>query len=62
MKINFFVKGAFWGAIISIITVGFMAFGAQYEIAEGNLRYSSLPFRTDGCDPNDFIRYNSTHQ
>lgn len=44
------VKGALWGAISSIIFVIFMATGAQMNVAQGNLRHATLPFRVDGCD------------
>ncbi|XP_055544401.1 sodium-coupled monocarboxylate transporter 1-like [Wyeomyia smithii] len=52
-KIN--AKGAYWGAIISLASLCFIAAGAQLEILQGNLKYPSLPLRYDGC-----LGFNST--
>ncbi|XP_001660396.2 sodium-coupled monocarboxylate transporter 1 [Aedes aegypti] len=46
-KIN--AKGAFWGAIISLVSMCVIAAGAQMEIFNGNLKYQSLPLHYDGC-------------
>ncbi|XP_055594574.1 sodium-coupled monocarboxylate transporter 1-like [Uranotaenia lowii] len=46
-KIN--AKGAFWGAIASLVILCFIAAGAQLEILNGNLKYESLPLHYDGC-------------
>ncbi|EDS33847.1 sodium/solute symporter [Culex quinquefasciatus] len=43
-------KGAFWGAIISLGSMCFIAAGAQLEILDGNLKYPSLPLHYDGCE------------
>lgn len=43
------LQGALWGAISSLIVVSFLAVGAQLNIAAGNLKYPTLPFRVDGC-------------
>ncbi|XP_035773784.1 sodium-coupled monocarboxylate transporter 1-like [Anopheles albimanus] len=43
-------KGAFWGAISSLLALSAIAVGAQLEILKGQLKYESLPFRYDGCD------------
>ncbi|XP_053664928.1 sodium-coupled monocarboxylate transporter 1-like [Anopheles marshallii] len=42
-------RGAFWGAIVSLISLSAIAVGAQLEILGGHLKYESLPFRYDGC-------------
>ncbi|XP_058448375.1 sodium-coupled monocarboxylate transporter 1-like [Malaya genurostris] len=47
--------GAYWGALISLGFLSFIAAGAQMEILEGNLKYESLPLRYDGC-----LGFNST--
>lgn len=43
-------KGILWGSYMSLIGVGIIAFGAQYLMASGQLKHSTLPFRTDGCE------------
>uniref|UniRef100_A0A182JH69 Sodium/solute symporter n=1 Tax=Anopheles atroparvus TaxID=41427 RepID=A0A182JH69_ANOAO len=42
-------RGAFWGAIASLVSLSVIAVGAQLENLGGHLRYESLPFRYDGC-------------
>lgn len=41
--------GALWGAYASLISIALLAIGAQLHVANGSLKYESLPFRTDGC-------------
>ncbi|XP_055596641.1 sodium-coupled monocarboxylate transporter 1-like [Uranotaenia lowii] len=52
-KVN--AKGAFWGAVISLVTLCYIAVGAQLKILDGSLQYESLPLHYDGC-----LGFNST--
>lgn len=46
-------KGVLSGAYASLIVVSIIAIGAQLNVMGGNLKYPSLPFRTDGCANNN---------
>ncbi|GAB0095389.1 sodium-coupled monocarboxylate transporter 1 [Sergentomyia squamirostris] len=55
--------GARWGAYASLVIVSAIVCGAQMNIAEGNLKYSSLPFNLTGCTSTNAtsIIYNEHH-
>lgn len=52
--------GAFWGSIVSIVFVTFLSTGAQLAIANNQLKYESLSFRTDGCEAMGYTNYSSS--
>ncbi|XP_055379206.1 sodium-coupled monocarboxylate transporter 2-like isoform X2 [Condylostylus longicornis] len=54
-------KGAFYGTIFSMISVGFVAIGTQYQVRNGNLRYNSLPSNIEGCVEEFNVTFNSEH-
>lgn len=57
----YYLKGAFWGSIASLVIVTILSTGAQLAIANKKLKYESLPLRTDGCESRGFFSwYNST--
>lgn len=45
-------RGILCGAYASLTVVAFIAIGAQMNVMNGNLKYPTLPFRTDGCESN----------
>ncbi|KAJ9575570.1 hypothetical protein L9F63_007578, partial [Diploptera punctata] len=45
-------KGALVGSISSIVLMGWIVFGTQNAMANGDIKQPLLPFRTDGCDVN----------
>lgn len=46
-------KGVLSGAYVSLAIVSIIAIGAQLNVMGGNLKYPTLPFRTDGCANNN---------
>lgn len=42
-------KGVLCGSYAALIVVAIIAVGAQLNVMNGNLKYPTLPFRTDGC-------------
>ncbi|XP_059617566.1 sodium-coupled monocarboxylate transporter 2-like [Phlebotomus argentipes] len=51
--------GARWGAYASLIIVSGIVLGAQLNIMEGNLKYTSLPFNLTGCNNPEFANTTS---
>jgi hypothetical protein len=47
-----YLKGAMAGAIVSLLTVGFLVLGAQSAIANGTLRHKTLPVSIEQCAAN----------
>lgn len=45
-------KGVLYGSYAAIVIVAIVAIGAQLNVMAGNLKYPTLPFRTDGCSSN----------
>ncbi|KAJ9575564.1 hypothetical protein L9F63_007572, partial [Diploptera punctata] len=45
-------KGALAGSIVSLLTVGWIAFGAQTAIANGSFKQPYLPNSVEGCESN----------
>jgi hypothetical protein len=43
------MQGALVGSIVSLLTMGWIVFGAQMSYADGTLEYPKLPTSTDGC-------------
>lgn len=42
-------KGVLCGSYGALVIVAIIAVGAQLNVMNGNLKYPTLPFRTDGC-------------
>lgn len=55
-------KGVLWGSYASLVVVAVIAIGAQLNVMAGNLKYPTLPFRTDGCPNNstDLLEYSKS--
>lgn len=45
-------KGVLYGSYAALVIVAIIAVGAQLNVMNGNLKYPTLPFRTDGCASN----------
>ena len=45
-------RGVLYGSYASLVIVAIIAVGAQLNVLNGNLKYPTLPFRTDGCAVN----------
>ncbi|XP_059619567.1 sodium-coupled monocarboxylate transporter 2 [Phlebotomus argentipes] len=43
-------KGAFWGAVVSIVVTAYMAVRSKIAVLTGEMSYPLLPSRIDGCD------------
>lgn len=43
-------RGVLYGSYAALAIVAFIAIGAQMNVMAGNLKYPTLPFRTDGCE------------
>lgn len=49
LKHHNLLKGALWGGIIGLLSIGMVIFTAQYYIATGAIHHEPKPISVEGC-------------